>query len=99
MTTPVIFRKFKDGDIIALFPCEPADLSGLYCQSYMHVGQHSGASYFGVCQVTKLATPAEYAELLAELVKIGYDDLKVYKIRSSRLYDQFLNAHRSYWPY
>ena len=87
MSTLVIFRKWKDtGEIIALFP-EMKEERGL-CNSYMHVGQHgsanyvylvSGASARGQTALTVSTTPAEYAALLAELVQIGYDDLKVRK--------------------
>ena len=43
--TKVIFRKLKDGDIIALFPELPGDMNPYHtCESYMHVGQHGAAS-------------------------------------------------------
>ena len=82
---PVIFRKWasKDDwngrDIIALFPTIPADYDGLTCQSYMHVGQHGAANPQGLIRETKSATPEEYKELMTELHKIGYRNLKVYK--------------------
>lgn len=89
--TKVIFRKYKEGDIIALFPQEPATRDGWECMSYMHVGQHDGADPHLV-HVTKHAAPEEYEPLLQELKSIGYDDLKVskkftnkdYKIRQER---------------
>lgn len=92
MTTPVIFRKWKNGNIIALFPTIPSDYAGLYCMSYEHIGQHSGAYYFGVLSHTKLAMPEEYADLLNELVTIGYNDFKVYKRQTSKMYDEFLQS-------
>jgi len=64
----VVFRKFKEGDIIALFP---DTLSRGNIESYMHVGQHSMADVTIVYD-TKLAKPEEYADLLAELIRIGY---------------------------
>lgn len=70
--TKVIFRKFKEGDIIALFPEEEADPNHAHCSSYMHVGQHGAAGY-RLVRDTKLATPEEYADLKAELESIGYD--------------------------
>lgn len=92
MTTPVIFRKWaKVGDIIALFPDIPADYAGLYCDSYMHVGQHGSANYDLILKSSVLATPEEYKELYDELVKVGYDDLKVCKRRTSKMYDEFMN--------
>lgn len=75
----VIFRKFKQGDdIIALFP-EQVNRANLMVGSYMHVGQHSDADYAGVIVATTPAKESEYADLLAELKSIGYDDLQIMK--------------------
>jgi len=71
MKTDVIFRKYPNGEIIALFPYEKE--TRYYCMSYMHIGQHGGADYFGTVQSTKLATEAEYKPLFDELLSIGYD--------------------------
>ena len=76
--TPVIFRKFKDGEIIALFPTLPGDWLMCTCLSYLHVGQH-GPADLGIIRDTSPAAPEEYKDLLAELVSIGYDDLRVYQ--------------------
>lgn len=73
--TRVIFRKYKDGDIIALFPKR----GDYMCESYMHIGQHSMADYPQVIKTTKPANESEYKELYDELVSIGYDDLVVKK--------------------
>lgn len=80
MTTPVIFRKFKnDKSIIALFPCEAGTNDPYTCNSYQHIGQH-GSATIDLCSIGTLpAKPEEYKDLFEELVKIGYDDLKVYK--------------------
>ena len=48
----VVFRRWQNGDVIALFPELPADLYGEYCDAYEHVGQHGGADFFGVIQKT-----------------------------------------------
>ena len=40
MKTTVIFRKWNDGSVIAVFPYIPAGRDGAYPQSYEHVGQH-----------------------------------------------------------
>ena len=74
--TSVIFRKFKDGEIIALFPYEIENKEG-HVMSYMHNGQHGGA-VLGIILDTELATPSEYKDLKAELESIGYD-LKICK--------------------
>lgn len=78
--TPVIFRRWNDTkDIIALFPT--LEHSRDLIESYMHVGQHSGADYISVIQATVPALPSEYEPLLRELKRIGYTDLKVRKRR------------------
>lgn len=70
----VTFRKWKDtGDVIAFFPDQT---DGQFIVSYEHVGQHGNAAY-PLIPKTVPATPAEYAPLLAELVSIGYDDLRI----------------------
>jgi hypothetical protein len=67
--TKVIFRKFPDGEVIALFPEMP---ESYLIMSYMHVGQHGTASK-GIVQSTKLASPEEYNDLFNELSGLGYN--------------------------
>ncbi|MFA5307294.1 MAG: hypothetical protein WC365_07645 [Candidatus Babeliales bacterium] len=81
----VVFRKFKEGDIIALFPCMKE--SNYRVNSYMHIGQHSAADYDGVISITTPATQEEYADLKAELTSIGYN-LKVLKRQPPYYYRQ-----------
>jgi hypothetical protein len=71
MKNKVVFRKFNDGQVIALFPELPCDDRG-NITSYMHIGQHAPASRF-IVHDTKPAKPEEYAALHAELLRIGYD--------------------------
>ena len=71
MKDKVVFRKFSDGQVIALFPELPCDNRG-NITSYMHIGQHAPASRF-IVHDTQPAKPEEYAELHAELQRIGYD--------------------------
>lgn len=66
----VVFRRWKEGGVIALFPDQPEG-RGLV-NSYEHVGQHGAADYHGVVRDTKPAKPAEYRGLLRELKNIGY---------------------------
>ena len=75
----VVFRKFKDGnkEIIALFP-DDIDNNRYKIGSYMHVGQH-GPACRAIIKNTTLAAPAEYEELLQELISIGYSDLRIMK--------------------
>jgi hypothetical protein len=71
--TNVIFRKYRDGDVIALMPEILGDMSPATCQSYMHVGQHGAANPLYVIGDTRPAAPAEYADLHKELEGIGYN--------------------------
>lgn len=66
----VIFRKFADGEILALFPYDTGTRLGT-CLSYAHVGQHSTA-HLGLIKDTVLATPDEYKALYSELSGLGY---------------------------
>lgn len=68
--TVVVFRIYKEGDVIALFP--HVDEGHGRCQSYMHVGMHGPADYTGVVQSTRLAKPDEYTSLARELGRLGY---------------------------
>lgn len=72
---PVIFKKSRDGEILAFFPqtvkdgsCNPGNI-----MCYAHVGQHDEASldFFHEC---KPCTEEEYADLLTELEGI-YNDV------------------------
>ena len=73
MMDKVIFRKWPNGDVIALFPQIAASVDGYLCQSYMTIGQHDGATPFLMYKGTKPAKPEEYEELMAELKQLGYD--------------------------
>lgn len=79
-TVPVVFRKWSDGGIIALFPNLPG--SPGYCSSYEHLGQHGSADYYYVLSRTTPAKPSEYAPLKRELESIGYT-LRVVKRATS----------------
>jgi len=67
----VVFRKYRNGDIIALFPFMNEGLN--MCNSYMHIGQHGSADYNLVVSGTKPASKEEYADLFEELKQIGYN--------------------------
>ena len=69
--TKVIFRKWNDGDVIAIFPEIPAGEYG--CNSYMHIGQHGSCNISKVIFITKLAQESEYSDLKEELESIGYN--------------------------
>lgn len=69
--TKVIFRKFNNGEVIAIFPELPGDMNKYSCLNYMHIGQHG----CGDCSLdgTLPANEKEYRELLIELYEIGYN--------------------------
>ena len=69
----VIFRKDKEGNIIAFLPELRVNRGNI--MSYMHIGQHSEASY-EFYSTTRKATKNEYTDLFAELRKI-YDDCEL----------------------
>jgi hypothetical protein len=65
----VVFRKFKEGDVIALFCGSAKDCRAGNVMSYQHAGQHDEASR-QLGRNLRLATPEEYAPLLRELQAI-----------------------------
>ena len=69
--TLTIFRRYPDGDVIALFPED--DWGNETCGSYMRVGQHGGADYSHVIGSTKKCSPFLYESLRQELTSIGYN--------------------------
>lgn len=81
----VIFRKFRSGgDVLAIFPEVPHDTQAGHCLSYAQVGQHGCASVFLTSVHTSPAKPEDYADLKAELERIGYT-LEVRKVRTAAM--------------
>jgi len=82
--TNVIFRKFNNKEVIALFPYEPYnrfDVDSI--TSYMHIGQHSEADYQSIMKDTKPCKfEHEYKDLMDELESVGYEDLNVIEKRN-----------------
>ena len=75
MSTLVTFRKFTDGDVIALFPklfTGQDNQGNQFILSYIHIGQHGGASDDLIDDLSP-ATADEYSDLKAELTSIGYE--------------------------
>lgn len=74
----VVFRKFNDGEIIALFP-QFTNKKRYTIDSYMKIGQHGECDPL-IVHVTKLAKENEYKELLNEIKNIYHEyDIKVMK--------------------
>lgn len=75
--TRVVFRRFKEGETIALFPIYAGERAWK-CRHILYAhGQHAAADYAGVIAVTRPATGEECQELLAELTSVGYDNLHI----------------------
>lgn len=93
--TKVIFRKFNDGEVIAIFPEIPGDYHYWSCNSYVRVGQHGSCHIRELIHTTKLAKENEYSDLFAELESFGYN-LKVCKRYTPEMYDNRCKALESY---
>ena len=81
----VVFRRYPDGDIVALFPYLVANNYFGYCLSYQRVGQHGAADYTHCIQITKPATSSEYGNLLKELSAIGYNVKPINRINYNKV--------------
>lgn len=90
--TKTVFRVWPGGEVIALFPQIAASVHGWLCQSYMHVGQHSGADTNAVVWQTRPAKPKEYGPLLKELKQLGYNP----QIAKRCLYKDFQIRKKQY---
>lgn len=74
----VIFRRWKDtGDVVAIFPEQPADDQGRYCLAHDELGQQIAAEYEQVMQDTTPVTAQEYGRFAHELTMLGYDLLPI----------------------
>ena len=66
-TLRVIFRREKNGDILAVFPDEPGRYDPATCMCYAHIGQHGCVHMDYVLRNTKPALAGSYDTLLREL--------------------------------
>ena len=82
----VIFRKDKEGNIIAFLPELRVNYGNI--ASHMHIGQHSEADYW-FYKETKKADESEYNSLLGELKRI-YDDCTLV-VKQKLCYDDLAN--------
>lgn len=83
----VIF-KLEGKDVVAFFPAIPGT-SAYDCSCFAHLGQH-GSSDLGYASALKPATPAQYADLKAELERVPYE----YKLRVMRKFTKYHAAAR-----
>jgi hypothetical protein len=70
--TKVIFRKFDNGEVIAIFPEDVGSMNQFTCQSYLHVGQHGSCDDVLIDELEP-ASLEEYINLYTELESIGYN--------------------------
>lgn len=76
----VVFRKFDNDEIIALFPEITFGYPHYKMMSYMSIGQHYEVDHHAIIQQTKLATEDEYKTLLKEIEKVYHEyEIKVMK--------------------
>lgn len=87
--TQVIFRKYKEGDVIALFPYIIETHEGSV-SCYQHVGQHGSADYDGVIKSTVPATEEEYSDLKEELE--SYPCPYNFEVIKKRSYNRYRKA-------
>jgi len=88
MKTKVIFRKWHNGEIIAIFPELAGDQSVHSCLSYEHIGQHGSCGPHNVIAQTTPATPSEYHDLATELTAhVGYELKVIKRYNHTKSYD------------
>ncbi len=61
--TPVIFRRWTDGSVTALFPTQAADTLGRYCSAFELRGGEQEYEYEALMASTLAAEPEEYRDL------------------------------------
>jgi hypothetical protein len=89
--TMAIFRAYPDKSVIALMPCQEADILGRYCVSYVHIGQHGSALYWWVVSQTRPATPEEAMPLADEMKGlVGYNLAVRQRAPSARYRDKWI---------
>jgi hypothetical protein len=70
--TPCLMRMMPDGEVLAVFPTQAGGIDPNTCGCYAHVGQHSACHPYPIVGRSRPATPAEYADLQAELEGAPY---------------------------
>lgn len=85
--TEVVFREFKNGEVIALFPYEWFDFNSIV--SYMRVGEHDGANYNHVLNITKPAKESKEKSDLIDILEnqIGYNLHEIKRINFDKFSD------------
>lgn len=96
MKTTVIFRKHKDGNVVAIFPYEiNSNVGDVVC--YEHIGQHGSGDLNYLPANTSPASPSEYIHLKRELRNLYGYDLEVKRRINWHKYRQALQARRAFF--
>lgn len=69
----VIFRRKRNGEIIAVFPEIPVDITGELCEGFSSLDKKVTVDYKQLRYHSKLATKDEYKELYETLSCLGYN--------------------------
>ena len=88
----VVIRRFKEGDLIAIFPYQISDYRG-NVNSYQHIGQHSGAD-LSIIHNTKPVKEADAQCLLKELKDIGYNVKVVQRVQYHKYSEAYQKAKK-----
>jgi hypothetical protein len=80
----VAFVIEPEGSVLAVMPGVAADINHNNCACYAHIGQHGATCIEYIGENCRDASPTEYADLLDELRRVGYD---VYVISPDRIKD------------
>jgi hypothetical protein len=91
--TKVIFRKWKNGDVIAIFPEIVGTNSAATCMMFEHIGQHGAGDPQNVIDQTFPATPLEFEDVRKELEGAAYG-YKLEVIKKHR-YSHFLTRAKT----
>lgn len=84
-TVKVMYRQYRDGTEIAVFPYEIWNNHG-HVTTYEKVGQHGGADYLHILSKT---TPCKKPLLKNELFRVGYENLQEVK---QQHFDTYMTA-------
>lgn len=86
MRERVIFRKYREGDIVAVFCDSPGTNNPATVMTYQTIGQHGSAGAALIMAHTVPASPDEYRELAGELSRVGYGGFDIRRRMPSNAY-------------
>jgi hypothetical protein len=73
MSLDVIYRiSRKTGEIVAVFPEVPTDISGKFCKCYSSLSRFGSVDYTDLSHKTKIAVSKDYNRVHDTLLGLGY---------------------------